>query len=439
MQKNHLKCRGFLLSSLISSLVIAPSNQAWSAAFQLKETTAALVGMSYAGTASKCGEISLQFNNPALMTTIDRSGADGSVSVILPNSKFKAGAQSGSGTNGGNGGKAAFVPAIYAISAPTSNLRFGLGLCAPYGLETKWDENGPLRFNAVRSKLTTVNFNPSVAYKTTPYLSIGAGLSIQYADVTLTKKSPLFPGAIVAGSYESLTFVDGHDTSIGFNIGVLLDCKQGTQVGLAYRSKITHGLQGTLKAGGQTARISADLTTPDTLDLSASHRFNENWSLHASVVWTGWKAFNELKIRAAEVITGSVIKQASALAGNYAAGAVIESERQGYKNSYFFALGTQYTPCKNWAFSFGVAHDQTPIKDQYRTARLPGADRYWVSTGLNYMPRENAKIGLHYAHLFIRDGKIDKTNATGLLTTQRIVGRFKNSVNLIGFNISYKF
>ena len=67
-----------------------------------------------------------------------------------------------------------------------SGLSVGLGLNAPFGLATEYDRDWVGRYHAVESDVKTLNINPSIAYKVDDHLSVGAGVSAQYIDATLS-------------------------------------------------------------------------------------------------------------------------------------------------------------------------------------------------------------------------------------------------------------
>ena len=52
-------------------------------------------------------------------------------------------------------------------------LRFGLGINAPFGLKTDYDPTWVGRFQAINSKIQTVNLNPSLAYQMNDSVSLG--------------------------------------------------------------------------------------------------------------------------------------------------------------------------------------------------------------------------------------------------------------------------
>ena len=61
-----------------------------------------------------------------------------------------------------------------------------MGVGAPFGLKTEYESNWMGRFLGIKSELTTVNVNPSVAFKVNDNISLGAGVNWQRVDATLT-------------------------------------------------------------------------------------------------------------------------------------------------------------------------------------------------------------------------------------------------------------
>ncbi len=65
-------------------------------------------------------------------------------------------------------------------------LRFALGVNAPFGLETDYNDGWVGRYHALQTQLSTLNVNPTIAFEPIPGLSFGAGLQLQYADAKLS-------------------------------------------------------------------------------------------------------------------------------------------------------------------------------------------------------------------------------------------------------------
>src|SRR5436853_1248396 len=83
------------------------------------------------------------------------------------------------------------VPQLYISYGATSKLGIGVGLFAPYGLETKWPMTFDGRFAGYKNFLRSIYIQPTLAYQLTPRLSLGAGLDIVLGKVELNQRLDL--------------------------------------------------------------------------------------------------------------------------------------------------------------------------------------------------------------------------------------------------------
>ncbi len=164
---------------------------------------------------------------------------------------------------GGNGGSDVtddhLVPALYLVAdlsrhgEVVDNLKAGLAVTTPFGLETDYNPGWAGRYHALQSKLRTVNLNPTIAFDLVDGLSVGVGLQAQYADAELSNAidfgsigaalPPLAPFARPT-LQDGKVRVNGDDWSFGWTAGMLYEPFAGTRVGVAYRLNIRHELNG---------------------------------------------------------------------------------------------------------------------------------------------------------------------------------------------------
>src|SRR5688572_29232077 len=80
-----------------------------------------------------------------------------------------------SNTNGvaGKTDEIGYVPNIYYVHPLSERLSFGLGINAPYGLASDYEDDWYGRYLATHSKLEVANFNAVVAYALSDKLSLG--------------------------------------------------------------------------------------------------------------------------------------------------------------------------------------------------------------------------------------------------------------------------
>ena len=185
------------------------------AAFALIEQSASGLGNAYAGQAASAQDASTVFFNPAGMTLLPDTQMAVSGHLIQPSLKFSGtfSAPVGGG-QGGDAGGVAFVPNLYFVHPLARDIHLGVGINAPFGLKTDYDAGWVGRFQALKSEIKTINVKPSIAWKISDQLSLGAGLDIQRIEATLSNNiSPSAPG--------SLMTVKGDDYGWGYNLGLL--------------------------------------------------------------------------------------------------------------------------------------------------------------------------------------------------------------------------
>jgi long-chain fatty acid transport protein len=222
-----------------------------------------------------------------------------------------------------------------------------------------------------------------------------------------------------------------NDWGVGFTAGVLIEPIPGTRAGLSYRSYIDQELEGDASFKGvpsplqaspifQSQNASANVTTPDSVDLSLYQEITDRWAVMGDVQWTNWSRFDELRVDFAR------------------AGVPDDVTEERWDDSWFFALGTQYEPLDRMTLRAGVAYDQTPVRDEFRTARLPDQDRYWITAGASYAFNQWISADLGYAHIFVRDADIDENVAAGPLTYQ-LHGQYDSAVDIVSLQVNLKF
>ena len=379
---------------LVASGLGIAAGAAQGAGFALIEQGVAELGNAFAGAGAVAESPSTVFFNPAGISRVGSTLALG-FHVISPKAEFT----SATGASGPDAGETKVVPNFYYTRLLNDQWSFGLGLTSPFGLSTSYDQSWAGRLQAVDSSLETVSLNPSLSYRVNEWVSVGAGVSAQYVKGELTTL---------------VTKLKGDDTGYGYNLGVLIQPQEDTRIGLAYRSKVEHTLEGTLDVYYPTNRhmdVTLDVALPDTLSLSLYHRFEPRWAVLADVTWTNWSLFNKLETK---------------LAAN---GMSVNTQPENWKDSLRYSLGLTYYLDSAWTLRGGVAYDNSPIPDAtFRTPRIPDADRRWLALGAGYKFSNSLSVDAGYAHLFV--------NETPIVTP---AGHYDSSINIFSAQVTYRF
>lgn len=453
-----------LVTALFSGTVSA-------GAFQLMEQNASGLGNAYAGTAAVAEDASTIFFNPAGLTYLPATRqVSVSAAAISPSATFSNSAsRSGAGITGGaardyaytglggDAGNMAVVPSVYFAMPLTSRLSFGLGINAPFGLKTEYEDNWIGRFQGLKSELKTLNLNPTLAFKLSDPVSIGFGLDYQRIDATLTKavnyqaviaSTPAASGggagtANASGYAEGRQELTGNDSGWGFNLGMMFNLSDVTRLGLAYRSSISYKLTGTQTVTHPTTAsaagnaiingnpntlnqaIAVDLKIPDTFTASLMHRVNDKWDLLADLSYTGWSSIQEIRIRFTSPGTSDDVTQWK------------------LKDTLRVALGATYRYRDDLKFRFGLAHDQSPVPDQYRTVRLPDSDRTWISFGVQYKPSRDSALDVGLTYISMKDAPINNNGEQALTALGYprglINGSYSGNIKILGIQFTSNF
>ena len=246
--------------------------EAWGSGFQIRENSAPALGNAFAGAAASSEDPSIIANNPAGMIGLSGNQVSGDIGIIVPSAVFSgmgvtATRQPISGGNGGDAAGAQPVPAAYGFYDASPDLKVGLALTAPFGLQTQYQSDWVGRYQAIRSDIATININPNVAYRVSDWLSIGGGPATQHAGAEFTNAinsttvvhlaNPSLPAGLSLP--DGLAKVTGNSWSVGYTVGALVEISPGTRLGASYRSQVSHRnrgdgrVYGSGPAGGQPA------------------------------------------------------------------------------------------------------------------------------------------------------------------------------------------
>jgi len=90
----------------------------------------------------------------------------------------------------------------------------------------------------------------------------------------------------------------------------------------------------------------------------------------------------------------------------------------------------------------GYAFDESPVTDEYRTARVPSSDRQWVTAGAQYIVDANWSFDLGAAYLFMDAMSLNEVNKA-LDNTQKdqasLQGEYEIDVFGLALQANYRF
>lgn len=412
----------------ISSALAGMTSGAIAGGFAIGTQSGSGTGNAFSGGAAVADDASVAWSNPAAMTALP-SGKQVTFAghFLRPSFKFSnrnsTGAFAAPGTGeGGDGGDWALVPNGFFTMDINPSLRFGVALNVPFGLKTNYDAGWRGQLTALKSEIQTININPSLAYKVSDKVSIGAGVSVQHIKAELSS---------FAGSLAGTSTLTANDTGYGFNLGLLVQVTPDTRFGLTYRSSIEYTLKGDAKFSGTPltgllgSRVKAELEVPQSASASVFTALTPKWDLMGDITWTRWSQVQQL----------DVIRTTARVLPGGPAGSTLTSLPFQWSDTWRFGTGANYKWSNQAKLRFGLAYDKTPTKIETRTPRLPDQDRFWVAAGVQYRMSKAGVLDLGYAHEFVRDASVNvAVPGAGTLS-----GKFNNRADILSVQYSHSF
>ncbi|MGU3658187.1 OmpP1/FadL family transporter, partial [Methylobacterium fujisawaense] len=232
---------------LAATAMILGAGQVQAGAFGLREQSTQAQGLAFAGAASGSGGVSSMFWNPATITMNPGFVAEQNFTYIGLSSEIRPapGTNSGFARLGGSGelGQGALVPAGATSYQLNDRLWLGLSTGAPFGLVTKPNQVWAGEVYGRSSRIFSLAINPVIGFKVNEWLSIAAGPNIEYFRLTLRQALPV-PG-LLPTAYPS-SFLKGESWGVGFTAGATLTPRDGTVLGIGYRSSVHHDIDGSI-------------------------------------------------------------------------------------------------------------------------------------------------------------------------------------------------
>ncbi len=411
--------------SVLSLVIAGMADPAAAQGFYIPQQSVTGLGRSFAGEAAFAGDASTIYFNPAGMTEL--KGAElvggGNLIAIDQNLTNRGSTNTtGAAVPGGESGNPydpTVVPHVY-LAYPFLDRRawVGVGLNAPFGLASDYGDGWFGRYNATETDLRVMNLSITGAYRITDTLSVGGGVDIQKADVTLKRR--IFTGT------DAFYKVEGDDVAAGFNVGVLWKPLPSTRIGLHYRSHLDHDIEGEQSVSNSSSPLVANgtvagkaaLKLPDIASIGVAHRLDDRLTVTAGASWWRWSRFKEIDVQTTT-------------------GFNPPSDVQHYVDSWQVGVGAEFAWSDALTLRAGMSFYQTPVQTEFRSTRTPDGDRFRLGIGASYAFSESMVLDVAYAHIFVDQGEVDIRNGTTGANFTR--AKAESAVDIVGVALRYRF
>lgn len=362
--------KNFLALGLAAAL-LAPQ-VAGAEGFAINEWSAEGVAMGGARMFAEEDAANVAYN-PASITKVKGEVMKSSYTYLSPHGNYKL--YDGAGKeieDGKNVVHAGWAVGSYYVRQINDKEWFGIGAFPRFAMVSEFERASKASTNAFFSKLNGVSVTPTYAHKFDKKWSAAVGAEINYVGLELQKNS-YHP---VAQMNVGATQTEGESYALGWNAAANYAFDDKNEIGVVYRSRITHSLEADFKMYPATGgKITADaygvVTLPDSWDIGYNHKFDKKTRLELKATRTNWSTYDALNISLSNPSVPGVLPSDVNSAKNWESG-------------WRYAIGLEHNFSDKYAAMAGFAFDESSIP-------YSGGD-FIVPTGL----RRTYSIGARY-------------------------------------------
>ncbi|OLQ92941.1 hypothetical protein BIY22_00115 [Vibrio panuliri] len=353
------------------------------------------------------------FANPAAMTELDNTQIAFNLQGMVSNIEYQDLGSTRAFSHGDKvtqAGTAMPVASFYMVTPLNDQWSAGIAFASTGGslIDYGSDFKGALLLKD--AQLLTAQLNPSVAYKVNQDLSVGVGLVAEYGMLEQNLAGSRQPGLPNVQA-------DGDSFEIGYTLSALYHLAEGHRIGFAYRSEISHNMDGDISISGANLGSSVNIVMPATAYVSGYHTVSDKTAL----LWSlGWTDFSKI-----------------------ASTAITLTDRQGqldiqrqWEDTFSASLGLHYQVNPDWRLESGFYYETSPQDDpKFQYPDVPTGEIWKLGMGTSYNLSSQWRMQLYYEYYYGGTPEIEYS-ADKLGTLH---GEYDANVHFFGLLVNYSY
>lgn len=359
--------KNFLALGLAAAL-LAPQ-VAGAEGFAINEWSAEGVAMGGARMFAEDDAANVAYN-PASITKVKGEVMKSSYTYLSPHGNYKL--YDGAGKeieDGKNVVHAGWAVGSYYVRQINDKEWFGIGAFPRFAMVSEFERESMASSNAFFSKLNGVSVTPTYAHKFDKKWSAAVGAEINYVGLELQKNAYATPTMNV-GSVQ----IEGESYALGWNAAANYAFDDKNEIGVVYRSRITHSLEADAKAYSPMpdfnvkANAYGVVTLPDSWDIGYNHKFDKKTRLELKATRTNWSTYDALNVYFDKPVFG----KPNALSD------------KNWENGWRYAIGLEHNLSDKYTVMAGFAFDESSIPHDGGDFMVPTGLRRTYSIGARY-------------------------------------------------------
>lgn len=361
--------KNFLALGLAAAL-LAPQ-VAGAEGFAINEWSAEGVAMGGARMFAEDDAANVAYN-PASITKVKGEVMKSSYTYLSPHGNYKLYDSNNDEIKGEpthNKVHAGWAVGSYYVKQINDKEWFGIGAFPRFAMVSEFERESMASSNAFFSKLNGVSVTPTYAHKFDKKWSAAVGAEINYVGLELQKNAYATPTMNV-GSVQ----IEGESYALGWNAAANYAFDDKNEIGVVYRSRITHSLEADAKAYSPMpdfnvkANAYGVVTLPDSWDIGYNHKFDKKTRLELKATRTNWSTYDALNVYFDKPVFG----KPNALSD------------KNWENGWRYAIGLEHNLSDKYTVMAGFAFDESSIPHDGGDFMVPTGLRRTYSIGARY-------------------------------------------------------
>lgn len=361
--------KNFLALGLAAAL-LAPQ-VAGAEGFAINEWSAEGVAMGGARMFAEDDAANVAYN-PASITKVKGEVMKSSYTYLSPHGNYKLYDSNNDEIKGEpthNKVHAGWAVGTYYVRQINDKEWFGIGAFPRFAMVSEFERESKASSNAFFSKLNGVSVTPTYAHKFDKKWSAAVGAEINYVGLEL-QKNAYAPSAMPVGSVQ----IEGESYALGWNAAANYAFDDKNEIGVVYRSRITHSLEADAKAYYSNLGVNGKanaygvVTLPDSWDIGYNHKFDKKTRLELKATRTNWSTYDALNVYFDKLVFGNP----NALSD------------KNWENGWRYAIGLEHNLSDKYTVMAGFAFDESSIPHDGGDFMVPTGLRRTYSIGACY-------------------------------------------------------
>ena len=332
--------------------------------FAINEWSAEGVAMGGARMFAENDAASVAYN-PASITKIHGEALKNSVTYLSPHGEYDLYKNNKNIESGKNVVHPGWAGSTFYVKQVNDKDWFGIGAFSRFAMVSEFERKSIASNNAFFSRLNGVSLTPTYAHKFDDKWSAAVGAEINYAGLELQKN-------INSGKLGT-TQIKGESYALGWNAAANYTFDDKNEIGVVYRSRITHSLEADLKGyglpGGDVFTDAYGVVTlPDSWSIGYNHKFDDETRVELNATRTNWSTYDALNIKFGAPILGQTSSYAD----------------KNWESGWRYAIGVEHKLSDKYAVMAGFAFDEGCIPYDGGDFMVPTGDRKTYSIGARY-------------------------------------------------------